>query len=200
MLLWIILFSIAGSFLSMAGGLILLWKEKFARKFSLFLISFAAGALLGVAFLDLLPEALEASGSIERVALGALAAIVILFILERFLWWYHHHRTHTEEHTKHGDHPDTANTPTKAYLLLVGDSVHNFVDGVLIAAAFLTDFSLGVGVAVGVVAHELPQELADFGVMLDSGFSRLKTLVLNFLAASTTLVGGCQRVFSTIVY
>jgi len=195
MLLWIILFSIAGSFLSMAGGLILLWKERIARKLSLFLVSFAAGVLLGVAFLDLLPEALEASGSIERVALGALAAIVILFILERFLWWYHHHRTHTEEHTKHEDHPDTASAPTKAYLLLVGDSVHNFVDGVLIAAAFLTDFSLGVGVAVGVVAHELPQELADFGVMLDSGFSRLKTLVLNFLAASTTLVGAVSAYF-----
>lgn len=194
MLIWIILFAIAGSFLSMAGGLILLWKEKFARKFSLFLISFAAGVLLGVAFLDLLPGALEKIGDMQKVALGAVSAIVVLFILERFLWWYHHHRTHTEEHLGNDDHPEKR-SPAKAYLLLIGDTVHNFADGVLISAAFLTDFSLGIGVAVGVIAHELPQELADFAVMIDVGFSKLKTLILNLFAASATLWGAIISFF-----
>lgn len=179
----------------MAGGLVLLWKEKTTRKFSLFLISFAAGVLLGVAFLDLLPEALEEIGDAKRVALGAVSAVVVLFILERFLWWYHHHRTHSEEHTESIDHPETSSNPEKAYLLLVGDALHNFVDGTLIAAAFLTDFSLGIGVALGVIAHELPQEIADFGIMLDVGFSKLKTIVLNFLAASTTIWGAIAAFF-----
>ena len=195
MLAWIILFSLAGSFLSMAGGLVLLWKEQAAKKFSLFLISFAAGVLLGVAFLDLLPEALEQIGDIHKVTLTAVIAIVIFFVMERFLWWYHHHRIHSEEHTGQGDHPEESGIAAKAYLLLIGDSLHNLVDGVLIAAAFLTDFNLGVGVAVGVIAHELPQELADFGVMLHAGFSKTKTLLLNFAAASMTLVGAVITFF-----
>ena len=195
MLAWIILFSLAGSFLSMAGGLVLLWKEQTARKLSLFLISFAAGVLLGVAFLDLLPEALEQIGDIHKVALTAVVAIVIFFVLERFLWWYHHHRIHAEEHTGEAEHPEESAVAAKAYLLLTGDALHNFVDGVLIAVAFLTDFSLGVGVAVGVIAHELPQEIADFGVMLHAGFSKVKTLLLNFIAASATLVGAVITFF-----
>ena len=195
MLAWIILFSLAGSVLSMAGGLVLLWKEQIAKTLSLFLISFAAGVLLGVAFLDLLPEALEEIGDIHKVALTAVVAIVVFFTLERFLWWYHHHRIHAAEHTKHGEHPEESGIAAKAYLLLIGDGLHNFVDGVLIAVAFLTDFSLGVGVAIGVIAHELPQEIADFGVMLHAGFSKAKTLLLNFVAASATLVGAVITFF-----
>lgn len=195
MLFWIILFSIAGSFLSMAGGFVLLWKEQMAKKLSLFLISFAAGVLLGVAFLDLLPEALEELQDIEKVALSAVSAIVIFFMLERFLWWYHHHRIHSEEHTSVIDHPEEGAISAKAYLLLTGDAIHNFVDGVLIASAFLADFSLGIGVAIGVIAHELPQEIADFGVMIHAGFSRIKTLILNFIAASTTLLGAIITFF-----
>ncbi|MFY9458012.1 MAG: ZIP family metal transporter [Candidatus Spechtbacterales bacterium] len=195
MLLWIILFSIAGSFLSMAGGIVLLWKEQIARKFSLFLISFSAGVLLGVAFLDLLPEALEEIGDIEKVSVAAVSAIVIFFTLERFLWWYHHHRIHSEEHASELDHPEEGAITAKAYLLLTGDAIHNFVDGVLIAAAFLADFSLGIGVAVGVIAHELPQEIADFGVMLHAGFSKIRILTLNFIAASTTFLGAIITFF-----
>lgn len=195
MLLWILLFSAAGSFLSMAGGFILLWKEEVIKKVSLFLISFAAGVLLGVAFLDLLPEALEGTGSIEQVAVSTVLAIVIFFVLERFLWWYHHHRIHTVEHADQNDYLNKGDIVAKAYLLLVGDAMHNFVDGVLIAAAFLTDFSLGVGVAVGVIAHELPQEIADFGVMLHAGFKKTKTLLWNFAAASSTIFGAIITFF-----
>lgn len=176
----------------MAGGFILLWKEELSRRLSLFLISFAAGVLLGVAFLDLLPEVLEQVGAIKTPALIAVSAIVVSFGMERFLWWYHHHRTHSAEHTDANEHPEKGGAgekSSKAYILLVGDAIHNLVDGILIAAAFLTDFGLGIGVAIGVIAHELPQEIGDFGVMLYAGFSKAKTLLLNFAAASTTLLG-----------
>lgn len=193
--LWIMLFSLSGSFLSMAGGFVLLWREKLARRLSLFLISFAAGVLLGVAFLDLLPEILEEAGEIETPALVIVSAIVISFMLERFLWWFHHHRIHSAEHIGENEHPEEGAATSKAYLLLAGDALHNFVDGVLIAAAFLTDFNLGVGVSVGVIAHELPQEIADFGVMLHAGFSKAKTLLLNLAAASTTFLGAILAYF-----
>ena len=195
MLLWIILFATAGSLLSMIGGVILLWRTDIAKKVSLFLISFAAGVLLGVAFLDLLPEAYAGLGNIELVATIMVIAIIVFFLLERSLWWYHHHRMHADEHADVTDHPERGIGVSKAYLLLAGDATHNFVDGILITAAFLVDFSLGVVVSVGVIAHELPQEIADFGIMLDAGFSRIKTLILNSTAALTTLLGALIAFF-----
>ena len=187
--LWIILFALAGSFLSTAGGLILLWRIDLAKKVSLFLISFAAGVLLGVAFLDLLPEALEGLGNIEHVAVIILSAIVIFFLLERFLWWYHYHRTYTDEHANQIVRTEEGIEVSKVYILLGGDAIHNFIDGILIATAFLINIPLGIAVSIGIIAHELPQEIADFGIMIDAGFSRIKTLLLNIAAASTTLMG-----------
>ncbi|MDX1608060.1 MAG: ZIP family metal transporter [Candidatus Spechtbacterales bacterium] len=194
MLLWIILFTILGSVFSMVGGVFLLWRENFTRKISLFLISFAAGVLLGVGFLDLIPEAFEGLGDLSKVTFSALAAISVLFVIERFLWWYHHHRFEAEEHSK--EHVGHKVNKAHAYLLLTGDSIHNFVDGVVIAAAFLADFSLGVGVAVGVIAHEVPQEIADFGVMISSGFDKMKTLLLNFATALSSLLGAIIAYFA----
>ncbi|MDX1535267.1 MAG: ZIP family metal transporter [Candidatus Spechtbacterales bacterium] len=196
MLGYIILFSIFGSILSLAGGVLLLWKNFLAEKLSLFLISFAAGVLLGVAFLDLIPEGIHAFGSVEKVSIVALITISILFFVERFLWWYHHHRMETEEHT----HPHHTIKPGQAYLLLFGDTIHNFIDGVLITAAFLTDFRLGVGVAIGIIAHELPQEIADFSVMLNAGFKKKKVLGFNLLSSLATLIGavGAYYAFSSV--
>lgn len=175
----------------MIGGVLLLWKQEFARRFSLFLISFAAGVLLGVAFFDLLPEALLGLKDIRILSFLALSAIVFLFTIERTLWWYHHHRMNTKEHPR-----EQSLHQAQAYLLLGGDTIHNFVDGVVIAAAFLTDFSLGVGVALAVIAHELPQEIADFSIMLDAGFRRLKVFLLNLAAASATVVGAIIAFFA----
>lgn len=173
----------------------LIWKDQIARKLSLFLISFAAGVLLGVAFLDLLPEALEEIANPRSVVLIVVSAIVVVFVMEKFLWWYHHHRIHAEEHSGDIEHPEESGESAKAYLLMIGDTLHNFVDGVLIAAAFLADFSLGVAVSIGVIAHELPQEISDFSVMLHVGFSKTKTLLLNTLSASVALVGAILAFF-----
>ncbi|MEX2144787.1 MAG: ZIP family metal transporter [Candidatus Spechtbacterales bacterium] len=194
MLGWIILFSIFGSVFSTIGGVFLLLREKLTNRISLFLISFAAGVLLGVSFLDVIPEAMENFSDPKDALLYVLAAIVFFFIVEKSFWWYHHHRFQSKEHRRETEH-HTLNK-TDAYLLLVGDSIHNFVDGIVIAAAFLVDFPLGVGVAVGVVAHELPQEIADFSIMLRAGFSRKKVLILNLITALTTLLGALLAYFS----
>lgn len=189
LLFYIILFSLFGSIFSTIAGIILLWREKLAQKAALFLITFAAGVLLGVAFLDLIPEAFEILENIKVVAFWILSAIVLLFVIERYLWWYHHHRFDTEDHS----HQHTQ--PAHAYLLLAGDSIHNFIDGVLIASAFLLSFPVGVTVTIGIIAHELPQEVADFSVMIAAGFSRAKTLILNLASALATLVGAVLAYF-----
>ena len=193
----ILLFSLVASIFSMVGGLFLVWKHKFAKKASFFLISFAAGVLLGVAFLDLLREALEELGSIELVSIVALSAIIVFFVLERLLWWYHHHSLHMEDNEHDKEH---ILNKGQAYLLLSGDSIHNFVDGVLIAAAFMTDFYLGLTVTIGVIAHEVPQEIADFSIMLNAGLKRSKVLLLNFASAMTNPIGavGAFLAFSFI--
>lgn len=146
-------------------------------------MSFAIGVLLAVAFLDILPEAIEGLGEFRPIGFIILSTIVVFFFIERTFWWYHHHRMETEEH------PHQHLQPAQAYLLLIGDSIHNFVDGILIAAAFLVSFPLGVGVAIGVIAHEIPQEIADFVVMMTAGFKRSKIILLNLASASTTILG-----------
>ena len=190
MLSYIIIFSLLGSIFSTVGGLFLLWKEKFTKKISSFLISFAVGVLLAVAFLDVLPEAVEKLDRFEPLGFFILVTIVFLFIVERALWWYHHHRMETEEHPHKHVHEN------QAYLLLIGDSIHNFIDGVLIAAAFFSSFPLGVGVAIGVIAHEIPQEIADFAIMLGTGMKRAKVLILNFLSSLMTVLGALLAYFS----
>lgn len=193
MLFWIIIFSLLGGIVSTAGGVLLLLKRDLAERATLFLITFAAGVLLAVAFLDLLPEAAEGFGDFRRASIYALFMVAILFVVERFFWWYHHHRFDTAEHPRHAKRHLH---PTHAYLLLGGDAIHNFVDGLVIAASFMVSFPLGVVVSLGIIAHELPQEFADFGVMISAGFSNAKTLVLNLLAALTTLVGALIAYFA----
>ncbi|OGZ61890.1 MAG: hypothetical protein A2932_00385 [Candidatus Spechtbacteria bacterium RIFCSPLOWO2_01_FULL_46_10] len=195
MLGYIILFSLLGSVGSMAGGVLLLWKEQHAQRAALFLISFAAGVLLSVGFLDLLPEALEKfSGDIHLVSITALLAMALVFVVERFLWWYHHHRFEAEEHHKEHHELHMLNRG-QAYILLSGDALHNFIDGVLITAAFFVSFPLGISVSIGIIAHELPQEIADFSVMLNAGFKRLNIFLLNLSAALATLIGAMVSFF-----
>lgn len=186
MLSWILLFSLLGSVFSTIGGALLLLKKNLAERISLFLITFAAGVLLAIAFTDLFPEAVELFEDTSRASIWVLSAVVVMFITERFLWWYHHHRMDTSDHRHHAK---THIQPAHAYLLMIGDALHNFIDGLIIATSFLVNFPLGVAVSLGVIAHELPQEIADFAIMIGAGFSKLKTLILNFVAALTTLVG-----------
>jgi zinc and cadmium transporter len=178
----ILLFTALGSVVSLIGGVILLFKKGWADKLTEPLSAFAAGALLGTAFLDLLPEAIEYAEEVavdaHSIFLWTLAGIIIFFLLERFVHWFHHHHEHTEE----------AKKPVGT-LIILGDSIHNFIDGVAIAVTFLVDPALGVITTLAVGAHEIPQEIGDFAILLKAGYSRKKVLWLNVLSACSALLG-----------
>lgn len=195
MLTWIILFSLLGSILSvLAAALFLLLPAVQRDRWVPYLVSFAVGALLGAAFLALIPHALTANGGIEphRLGLAVLLGVLGFFVLEKMVLWRHCHSDHCEVHAP-AEHQDS---PAAGVLVLIGDAVHNTVDGVLIAAAFLTDFELGVVTALAVAAHEIPQELGDFAILLHSGFSRVRALVMNLLVGATTLIGAVGAYYS----
>ncbi|MDO8573751.1 MAG: ZIP family metal transporter [Candidatus Daviesbacteria bacterium] len=173
---YILLFSFIGSIVSLIGGILLLIKKEFALKISHFLSSFAAGTLLGTAFFDLLPEALEFGGDENSVFFWTLAGILAFFLLERFIH-HHDHGTHLQD--------QKALIP----LIIIGDTVHNFIDGVAMAATFLISIPLGIVTSLAVAAHEIPQEIGDFGLMLGKGVSRKGALLINFASALAALVG-----------
>ncbi|RJQ26494.1 ZIP family metal transporter [Candidatus Parcubacteria bacterium] len=177
---YIIIFTLIGSVLSLAGGIILLANEKLTLKISHLLISFAAGTLLGTAFLDLLPEALHESGkqAESQIFTWTLVGILLFFIIERFI-----HSTHRHD----GIH--ARETKPTVPLIIVSDSLHNFIDGVVIAAAFLVNIPLGIVTAIAVGAHEIPQEISDFSIMLHSGVKRLKVIFYNLFSSLTALIG-----------
>lgn len=145
------------------------------------LVSVAVGALLAAAFLDLLPEAFRRSADVAGLFATVLAGIVVLFVMEKLALWRHQH-VHGERATEPRERA--------ALLILVGDGVHNFVDGILIAAAFLTDTTLGIVTTLAVIAHEIPQEVGDFMVLLNAGYTRTRALVLNLLSSLTAVAGG----------
>ena len=151
------------------------------------LVSFAIGALLGAAFLEIIPHAFEL-GEAHEVAFSILAGIFGFFILEKLLLWRH---CHTEDCEVHDDHGRRSGA-----LIVVGDTVHNFLDGVLIAAAFLQSTELGVVTAVAIIAHEIPQEVGDFLILLHSGYSRARALAMNVLSSLATVVGGVIGYFA----
>ena len=179
---YIILFTLIGSVFSLVGGVFLLFNEKKTLKYSHFLAAFAAGTLLGAVFFDLLPEAIALS---EELSLGidiflwTLTGILGFFLLERFIHWFHHHQhEYLDEEVK----------PTVP-LIIVGDSVHNFIDGVVIAATFLVSIPLGIVTTLAVAAHEIPQEIGDFGILLHKGMKRKKIILVNIGSALTALLG-----------
>ncbi len=173
---YILLFSFIGSIISLIGGVLLLIKEKFAIKISHFLSSFAAGTLLGTAFFDLLPEAAEIGENKVDVFLWTLVGILVFFLLERFI----HHHGHGKNHE---------DTKSVVPLIVIGDSLHNFVDGIAMAATFLISIPLGIVTSLAVAAHEIPQEIGDFGLMLNKGVPRKKVLLINFCSALAAMVG-----------
>lgn len=178
----ILVFTFIGSVAGLAGGLLLLWKQKIAKKASILMVSFAAGALAGTTFLELFPEALKIGIDPVVGFTWSLAAIVIFFIMEKFFVWHHHHSSQTRKHPL-------------AYLVTFGDAVHNFVDGIIIAASFLVDVKLGIITAVAVFFHEIPQEIGDFGVLLHVGLSRSRIILYNFLSALAAFVGALGLLF-----
>ena len=196
----IIIFSLIGGALSVvAAASYLIVPDRIRTKSLPHMVSFAIGALLGAAFLALLPHALTQPGvtDVHKITGTVLAGILGFFMLEKMVLWRHCHTHECEVHGTDDSSHATASDPSAAgYLVLFGDGVHNFVDGVLIAAAFLTDVHLGVVTAVAVAAHEIPQEIGDFAILLHSGFSRSKALLYNVLSSLTTVVGGILAYFS----
>lgn len=188
-LLWIVIFCLFGGGLSAiaAAVFLLLGDERRTRLLPHF-VSFATGALLGAAFLALLPHALAhpATEDYHHIGFAVLAGLVGFFILEKVLLWRHCHHEDCDAHAVDDHHRDRAS----GMLVLVGDGMHNFIDGVLIAAAFLTDFHLGVVTALAVIAHEIPQEVGELAVLLHAGYDRKKAFLFNIAASLTTVVGG----------
>ncbi len=157
------------------------------------LVSYAIGALLGASLLEVLPEAVEMGGDVQTVAKALLGGILLFFLLEKLVLWRHCHDEVCEAHGGHGHAHDHGRS---GLMITVGDTFHNFVDGVIIAGAFLVDFRLGVVTALAIIAHEIPQEIGDFLILLHSGYSRTQALLLNFLTAVATLVGALVGYFS----
>lgn len=184
MLLQIILLTTFGSILSMFGGFILLFKKTLSHDKSLMLTSFAAGVLLATAFLDLFPESVEhmkTTGN-QDVFLPALSGIVLFFLLERTFVWFHHH------HDAHGVKPTI-------WMMTVGDGIHNFIDGVAIAATYMLNPGIGITTAIAVAAHEIPQEIADFSILLSKGLSRKTAIIFNLGSALTSIIGAMGMYF-----
>lgn len=180
---WIIVFSILGSVGAIAGAALLLLFQEGTRKTLLpCLLSYAIGTLLGAAFLGMIPHALQQATPIA-ISGTVLVGIVLFFVLEKIVIWRHCHDTECEVHSSAGP------------LILIGDAFHNFVDGFVIAAAFLTSVPLGIAASLAVIAHEIPQEVGDFAILLENGYSRTRALVLNLLSSLATLPGAVIAYF-----
>lgn len=176
-MLLVIIFSLIGGLFSLIGGLVLLRKKSSAALLAKYATPFAAGALLAAVFLDLLPEGV-AEAEPSGVLTATLVGFLLFFFLERFLRWFHHHH----------DHEADAKDQSSKSLIIVGDTLHNALDGVAIAAAFLVSVPAGIVTTIAVAAHEIPQEIGDFGLLLSKGMKRKKVLLVNVLSALATTV------------
>ena len=179
---WILVASVAGGTLS--AGLAAAALAVRATWVPM-LVSFAIGALLGAAFLEIIPHAFR-TGPSHHVAFALLGGIFGFFVLEKLLLWRHCHTENCEVHAQANDH----DRGRSGALIIVGDTVHNFIDGVLIAAAFLQSIELGVVTALAIIAHEIPQEVGDFLILLHSGYTRARALAINLLSSTATVIGG----------
>src|SRR5258706_5492425 len=190
-LAWIILASLLGGVLSVAAAAVFAFNARTAHV--PILISFAVGALLGAVFLDILPHAFSMTESPERIAATILFGILLFFVLEKLVLWRHCHEDQCEAHDAQPAQHDHGRS---GLMIMVGDTFHNFVDGILIAAAFLADVKLGLVTAIAIVAHEIPQEVGDFLVLLHSGYSKRAALAFNALSSLAMLVGGVLAYFA----
>ena len=174
-LIWILSATVLVSVISLIGIFTLGIKGEYFDKMLVLLVGFAAGGLIGGAFLHLLPEAVDECGC-SFVFFYALIGFTVFFLMERYLYWRHCHQGVCDIHTF-------------TYLNLIGDGVHNFTDGLIIAASFMTDLKLGIVTTLAVIFHEVPQEMGDFGILVYGGFSKLKALFFNFISAFTAILG-----------
>lgn len=174
-LLQVVVFSLLGGVVSLIGGVFLLRKKSSAVQLAKYATPFAAGALLAAVFLDLLVEGIHV-GAAEELFVAVLLGILLFFVAERFLRWFHHHHQH-----------GATSDPT-ASLIIAGDTLHNALDGIVIGAAFIISPATGIITTLAVAAHEIPQEIGDFGLLLHKGLARRKVLLLNVISALATTV------------
>jgi len=175
-LLYIIVITVAIALIAFIGIFTLVLKERLLNKILLILVSLSAGALMGGAFLHLIPEAVEESQGLD-IFLFVLVGFILFFVIEKVLHWRHCHKGKCDVHTFH-------------YMNLVGDTIHNFIDGLILAASFVTSVELGLTTTIAIAAHEIPQEIGDFGVLIYGGFKKKKAIILNFIVALTIVIGG----------
>ena len=180
-LLWIILATIVNGLVAFVGAFSLFIKEKFLKKILLVLVAFSAGGLLSGGMLHLLAESLEMLEA-ETAFLISLSGFSLFFIIERFLHWHH-------------CHDDTCMVHSFTYMILIGDGVHNFIDGLIIAASFIISIPFGVMTTILILGHEIPQELGDFGALVHGGFDKRKALLFNFGSQLTAVAGGILGFF-----
>jgi len=204
LLLWILAFTALGGALSaLAASLFLVVPENKRAQVLPHLVSFATGALLGAALLGLLPHAVQEAGveNVHTIGLTLLFGILVFFLLEKFVLWRHCHVEMCEGHEEHHGHDhghvtDKHRDAASARLILFGDAFHNVLDGVLIAAAFMTDVHLGIVTALAVIVHEIPQEVGDLAILLHGGMSRGRALSLNLVTSLTSVLGGVIAYFA----
>ncbi|MBU4274199.1 ZIP family metal transporter [Patescibacteria group bacterium] len=175
-LLWILISTFLVSLVSFIGIFTISLKEKILEKALFFLVSLSIGGLMGGAFLHLLPEAIEKFGNGD-IFLYTLTGFFLFLIIEKIIHWRHCHESHCPIHAF-------------AYMNLIGDGIHNFIDGLIMAAGFIASPGLGIASTIAIFLHEIPQEIGDFGVLVYGGFSRKKALIFNFLTALTAILGG----------
>lgn len=181
-MLLLLFYSLIGGLFSLIGGLLLAWRVNLVERFALPLLAFSAGAFLGASFLDILPEALAQGKEPALVLLATLIGFVSFFALERLLARYlPHYHEHTHDHAEH--------TESLPVLLIVGDSLHNFLDGVVIALAYLANPAVGLVTTLAVAAHEIPQEIGDFSILLNQGWAKTKVILFNIVSSLFTVVG-----------
>ena len=190
-LLWIITASVIGGLLSVFIAALFALNARASH--IPVLISFAVGALLAAVFLDILPHAFGTAAVPRPIAATILFGILFFFVLEKLVLWRHCHETQCDAHDARPAQHDHGRS---GMMIIVGDTVHNFVDGVVIAAAFVADIEVGVVTAIAIIAHEIPQEVGNFLVLLHSGYSRARALALNALSSLAMLAGGVLAYYS----
>lgn len=195
---WILVSSFFGGVLSIAAAALVALSARTA--WIPMLISYAIGALLGAVFLEILPHAFSLAKSMENMAATVLFGILLFFVLEKLVLWRHCHGEECEAHAVAQDHVHSHahdhDHGRSGMMITIGDTFHNFVDGILIAAAFMTDFKLGTVTALAIIAHEIPQEVGDFLILLHSGYSKRQALLLNLMSSLATLLGGMLAYFA----
>mgnify|MGYP000203293716 CR=1 FL=1 len=186
---WIIATSVAGGLISLIAAASFAFG---ARGTAIpVLISYAIGALLGAAFLEILPHAFSLAG-VENMAATVLAGLLVFFVLEKLVLWRHCHGNECEAHGI----VDERSEDRSGIMIIIGDTFHNFVDGILIAAAFMADIQLGLLTSLAIIAHEIPQEIGDFLILLHSGYTKKQAFFYNGLSSFATVVGGVLAYFA----